>query len=406
MPNKTQELGLNLALDNDDAADYEVVYLADSLTTIDGLFNQGNGHTHSGPHQGGLIGSAAIGGPMDLPDWFRSTGQRSAFASQGAGLELYWSGAAGVVQAYDRGGGQYRDLILEGATIHLAHAGTDALVVDGSGNVDVANSLTSGGQLTGNSLQVNLDATITGNLEVSGANLYLGGAHLYGSGNDIHAAGSLGADSNYLLFGGNWFRWNGASFETSGGLQVNGSIVSTADVTAQGSLWSTAGNLWLSGSGHGLQWDSANNRYSFAGPLGVKIGDWLGLGVDRNDSYQLTLPNKGGTDHTGKGIATGWDSYSSRAIKENIAPIDDALAIVLNEQLRGVRYDSIYGGARQLGFIADDFLPVVPEVVGVDAYARPLSMDYGRVTAILWEAVRQLASRLPARTAQEGQQAA
>lgn len=55
MSDLTSELNLSLCVDADDTADYLTSALRDSLTTIDGLFNQATGHTHSGTHQGGLL---------------------------------------------------------------------------------------------------------------------------------------------------------------------------------------------------------------------------------------------------------------------------------------------------------------------------------------------------------------
>src|SRR5215472_4945727 len=53
----TPELGLVKAQDGDDTADYLVTNLANSLGTIDSLFNATSGHTHGGIHQGGPISS-------------------------------------------------------------------------------------------------------------------------------------------------------------------------------------------------------------------------------------------------------------------------------------------------------------------------------------------------------------
>jgi hypothetical protein len=60
MPAPTTELGLLKGVDADDTADYLVTSLANSLTTVDGLFNNVSGHTHGGAHQGGPISSTAI----------------------------------------------------------------------------------------------------------------------------------------------------------------------------------------------------------------------------------------------------------------------------------------------------------------------------------------------------------
>jgi hypothetical protein len=60
MPTPTTELGLQKGVDTDDTADYLTVSLANSLGTLDALFNNVSGHTHGGPHQGGPLGAGAI----------------------------------------------------------------------------------------------------------------------------------------------------------------------------------------------------------------------------------------------------------------------------------------------------------------------------------------------------------
>jgi hypothetical protein len=53
----TTELNLKTAVDSDDTADYLTISLADSLRTVDALYNNVTGHNHSGAHQGGPIAS-------------------------------------------------------------------------------------------------------------------------------------------------------------------------------------------------------------------------------------------------------------------------------------------------------------------------------------------------------------
>jgi hypothetical protein len=62
MPGNTTELSLSTALDTDDNADYLTLSLANSLRTVDALFNSITGHNHGGAHQGGAIAPAAIPG--------------------------------------------------------------------------------------------------------------------------------------------------------------------------------------------------------------------------------------------------------------------------------------------------------------------------------------------------------
>lgn len=60
MPTPTPELGLQKAIDSDDTADYLDTGLSQSLTTVDGLFNNVTGHTHGGVHQGGPINAIPV----------------------------------------------------------------------------------------------------------------------------------------------------------------------------------------------------------------------------------------------------------------------------------------------------------------------------------------------------------
>lgn len=62
MSNLTPELNLAQAVDSDDTADYLTLTagLAGSLAILDGLFNNASGHTHSGAHQGGVLGANAF----------------------------------------------------------------------------------------------------------------------------------------------------------------------------------------------------------------------------------------------------------------------------------------------------------------------------------------------------------
>ena len=94
--------------------------------------------------------------------------------------------------------------------------------------------------------------------------------------------------------------------------------------------------------------------------------------------------------------ATGTIGTCSDArFKEHVEPVAGALEKV--EQLRGVHFDwkreefpdHEFAEARQLGFIAQEVEKVLPQVVsrGEDGY---LSVDYGRMTPLLVEAMKEL----------------
>lgn len=107
--------------------------------------------------------------------------------------------------------------------------------------------------------------------------------------------------------------------------------------------------------------------------------------------------------------------YNSDArLKKNIQPIDNALSKVLS--LEGVTYNWIdpkAGTGRELGFIAQDVEKVVPELVVTNASTTYKAVDYGRVTALLVNAVKeqndtitQLQKQTDALTAKAAQQQA
>jgi hypothetical protein len=96
---------------------------------------------------------------------------------------------------------------------------------------------------------------------------------------------------------------------------------------------------------------------------------------------------------------------SDRRIKLDVAPLKDALASVL--KLQGVRYTRIGAKQAEIGLIAQDVLPVVPEVVhpspaplGPNGRAMSdggepfLGITYGQLTALLIEAVKELTARV------------
>jgi hypothetical protein len=100
---------------------------------------------------------------------------------------------------------------------------------------------------------------------------------------------------------------------------------------------------------------------------------------------------------------------SDRAMKRNIEPIRDALARVC--KLQGVAFDRIGSNQREIGLIAQDVIDAVPEVVRETTYNLPddasedfkrlyekpvLGIAYAQLTALLIEAVKQLAEQVKA----------
>jgi hypothetical protein len=88
----------------------------------------------------------------------------------------------------------------------------------------------------------------------------------------------------------------------------------------------------------------------------------------------------------GTAISDGWDTYSSARWKSNIETYHVALEAIT--RLRGVTYTQTSDGKRQVGMIAEEVAPVLPEVVSFSDGA-PQGIDYSRLTAVLIQAVKE-----------------
>jgi hypothetical protein len=82
-------------------------------------------------------------------------------------------------------------------------------------------------------------------------------------------------------------------------------------------------------------------------------------------------------------------SSSDERLKTNIRQLDYGLEAV--NKLRGVRYEK--DGEEQIGVVAQEVQKIAPEVVREDGDGF-LSVDYGRLTPILIEAVKTLTARV------------
>ena len=97
-------------------------------------------------------------------------------------------------------------------------------------------------------------------------------------------------------------------------------------------------------------------------------------------------------DFTSGGNVT---AYSDIRIKKNIVTIDNALAKTL--KLRGIYYNRVVEEddtkLRRVGVIAQEIQEVLPEVVisNIDPTSKQdtLSVDYGNITALLIEAIKE-----------------
>ena len=124
-----------------------------------------------------------------------------------------------------------------------------------------------------------------------------------------------------------------------------------------------------------------------------------------SDKDFIVKGNDGGTeitaltlDMSAAGAATfnnNVTAFSDERLKSEIKTIEDGLTKV--EQLRGVTYvrDDIKDSGQQLGVIAQEIEKVLPQVVlTANDDMQTKSVDYGRLTGVLIEAVKELSARV------------
>jgi hypothetical protein len=91
---------------------------------------------------------------------------------------------------------------------------------------------------------------------------------------------------------------------------------------------------------------------------------------------------------------------SDRSLKENVEPLEGSLDKVL--KLQGVSFDWISNGRRDIGLIAQEVQPIVPEIVQAWGDSGKLALDYPKLTALLIEAIKELKAEISALRAEAG----
>jgi len=140
----------------------------------------------------------------------------------------------------------------------------------------------------------------------------------------------------------------------------------------------TGGGAWdfshvTSGGDSGLliKPSSTNGKISFENAAGVS---------------QLTIDASNGTLTTLGDIAAA----SDRRLKKDIITVEGALDMVM--RMRGVYYNRIdteYIG-RNVGVIAQEMQEVLPEIVRHDDQSDLYTVEYGKLTGVLIEAIKEL----------------
>jgi len=98
--------------------------------------------------------------------------------------------------------------------------------------------------------------------------------------------------------------------------------------------------------------------------------------------YRFTLTQAGNLT-----IGGTFTETSSHRYKDNIETVENGLDKVL--QMRGVTYIKKDTGIKELGLIAEEINEILPEAVLKNKEGEPDSVSYGRITAVLIEAIKE-----------------
>jgi hypothetical protein len=187
---------------------------------------------------------------------------------------------------------------------------------------------------------------------------------------------------------------------TSGDVGIGTSAPSTKlDVAGGISVAQSTGiNLNAAGGGsiRGQNQDGASNTLA-----NVQIQSWFGIGFSPNIANQTIPINEnavfincrtGTLNARGAITAPSFTSSSSKRFKTNINNLTNSLETI--NQLQGVAYEWKETGKSDIGLIAEEVNEILPDLVKKDEDDAPEGIDYGKLTAVLIEAVKELTQKV------------
>lgn len=104
----------------------------------------------------------------------------------------------------------------------------------------------------------------------------------------------------------------------------------------------------------------------------------------------LVIPSTGNAVFSGTVTAAAFITASDRRLKHNVRPLEYETML---SSIRGVRFDWTATGAPDVGVIAQEVAPVLPEAV-FETMGGNLGVVYDKLVPVLIEAVKGLAARV------------
>jgi len=245
-------------------------------------------------------------------------------------------------------------------------------------------------------------AAFSGETTVTGAGKIIlatsGDITAYRSGGTTGVVFLNSAQSKYLYFDGTKYYMPGAALNVNGSDVMNTSdgynITGTRNYVSSSSVnvATQSGTLVAYGSSGSIGTNHATMSFHRPGAYAVNMG------LDNDNVFRIggwsAAANRFQMDMSGNlTMAGNVTAYSDVRLKTNIQTIENALDKVM--QMRGVSYERIDNGEKNVGVIAQEIKEVLPEVVlereGDDQY---MSVSYGNIVGVLIEAIKELKAEI------------
>ena len=166
----------------------------------------------------------------------------------------------------------------------------------------------------------------------------------------------------------------------------------------QGAAAAATTGYYNIGIGNAALYDLTSGQNNIA--IGANAGR-NGSGSLGNISSNSNEIQMGNTSHTAAYIQIGWTTVSDARDKTKIKELDKGLEFI--EKLKPVSYEfkkerqsEEADGIERYGFLAQDVLPHIPEVVMYDETEDKYGIMYGDITAHLVGAVKELKAEIDA----------